>query len=315
MGLPTKVENFISDLIDRLFSSKGFQPVDLCRMAVRCMDQGSRQGINRTYAPNVFILTLHGNDYRKHAPVLHFIKADILACLKQHAVEHNYLLAGDLLLTLEEDEHTPEGTPRIIGRMSDGDEPDSVVSYRQQTPGDSPEQGSRDNAGTAPDYDPADPLSIIEEGVTVLREGHPEQAVEVLAAVENSARDTPQYQALMGVCRQLSGEPEQAEEHLYRLQQLVPDMNIPALPIPEVTDNGDNEQWQARKNLQKNRATFRLAVNIDGVCLIVGENTLRLENPYLDPAVTVRGKVEKTADIRPGDVVTLGTIRLHITKS
>ena len=54
MGLLTKVEEILDIPMDLFHRRRGFHPIDLNRMVRRCMEQGSRKGIKRTYVPNNF---------------------------------------------------------------------------------------------------------------------------------------------------------------------------------------------------------------------------------------------------------------------
>ena len=70
MGILTKVEDIISIPLEVFHRQKGFHPVDLNRLALRCMEQGTRKGINKVYAPNRFRVLLNPGDYRELHPFL-----------------------------------------------------------------------------------------------------------------------------------------------------------------------------------------------------------------------------------------------------
>ena len=309
--------------MERLFHRRrGFQPVDLCRMTVRCMEQGCRQGINRVYAPNDFIVLLNPLDYRELSSFIKNIRAEILEELTRIVTDRNYLLAGALTLKIKADDSVGGGLPTIRGKMTGSDEPDSVVTFQQHADDPQPAQqrtgpGEKKTSGFS---SAADPQSTIEEGVTLLREGHPEQAVEILTACDQEAEDIPQYHAVLGVCNRMLGREEEADVHFTRLQEL--GHVVPRLPLPldarkqvdsRKDRNGEkNEQdGENEKNAQKKTSGYRLEYTA-GASLIIRDNELVLENRYLDKSVTVDGRVSARAVVRPGSVLTMGTVHLRV---
>jgi hypothetical protein len=127
MALLTRIEEIISIPLELFHQRKGFHPVDLNRMALRCMEQGTRKGIRQVYAPNTFTVLLNPSDFRDLHPFLGTIGSDIKGELRRVAEERSYLLAGDLSVTLTTDEETPEGKPQVRGSMQGEAEPVSTV--------------------------------------------------------------------------------------------------------------------------------------------------------------------------------------------
>ena len=290
---------------------KGFHPVDLNRMALRCMEQGGRQGINRIYAPNDFVIMLHPSDYQEISPFLHTIRSEILQELKITVADRNYLLAGELTLKLKADDTAEEGKPMVRGRMSGKDEPDSVVKYEKEytePPSDGQDADATNKTGS--NVILSDSLTTLEEGVTVLREGNPERAMEVLSGIRKDACNVPQYHAVMGVCHQLLDHADEAKEHYSQLQDMQPDVSSALLLGYDGLSSAPDEKKETKT--QKKSAGYRLEANIAGVSLVIRDNELILENRYRDPAASVDGKVTEAVVIERGNVVTLGTVRLHV---
>lgn len=128
MGFLTKVENFISKPMDRIFKQKGFHPIDLSRLALRCMEKGCRKGLRNTYAPNTFLIYLHTTDYKDLYPFINVICTDIKSELQKMVDERNYVLAAELEVRLFESTEAREGIPEIRGVVCCETEPDSVLS-------------------------------------------------------------------------------------------------------------------------------------------------------------------------------------------
>ena len=322
MGIVTKVEEILSMPMEIFHRRKGFQPVDLSRMTVRCMEQGCKQGINRVYAPNDFIVLLNPLDYRELSSFIQNIRAEILEELTRIVTDRNYLLAGTLTLKIKADDGVGEGLPTIRGKMTGSDDPDSVVTFQQHADDPQPAQQQTGLTGKkTPDFtSAADPQTTIEEGVILLREGHPEQAVEILTACDQEAEDIPQYHAVLGVCSRMLGREEEAGVHFSRLEEM--GHVVPRLPPPD--DDRKQMDWREdrkeekngkdgknEKNAQKKNSGYRLEYTA-GASLIIRDNELILENRYLDKSVTVDGRVSKTEVIRPGSVLTMGTVHLRV---
>ena len=96
MALLTRIEDIISIPMELFHKQKGFHPVDLNRMAMRCMERGCRKGIKQVYAPNRFEVVLNPADHDDLRPFLSIIRSDITGELRRVIEERNYLLAGDL---------------------------------------------------------------------------------------------------------------------------------------------------------------------------------------------------------------------------
>jgi len=325
MGLMTKLEDILGMVMESLpHRLDRFHPVDLVRMSLRSMEQGSRQGINRIYAPNRFTVLLHPDDYQENVPLLDVIQNEIITALTDAVQKRGYLLPGELAVRIREDAQVRPGHPVVRGRMSGRDEPDSVVEYEQAAPKQPEEQQDGGGAGTGEEATviAAEPETIIEEGLTMIRDGNPGQAAVLLAEIEEDAADLPHYQAAMGVCQKMLGREEQAEEHFSRLRELRPDLVLPppvrlALDAPSAAgDQPENrDEKKAEKNdsgMQENETGCRLVTNIAGVAVLFRDNRLILENRYLNPAASVDGRVEESMEVKPGCEMVLGTVRLHV---
>ncbi len=183
MGLLTKVENILSAPMELFHKRQGFHPVDLSRMALRCLEQGCRKGLRQVYAPNTFLIQLHPNDYNELYAFNKVIIQDIVAELERVVQERKYTLAGEIEVSLHESQTIREGVPEIRGVVRCESEPDSILStVILEQEGD--DDGSREDSG--PSCYPFEKVKvqenlfnevkqdvdnpIPEEGRTVLRE-------------------------------------------------------------------------------------------------------------------------------------------------
>jgi len=291
MELLTKVEEILNIPMDLFHRRKGFHPVDLSRMALRCMEQGCRKGLNTNYAPNHFSVLLNPSDYKELYPFLQTIRSDIYHGLKKIVAERKYLLAGDLVVEILEDRQRPEGLPEVKGYMQDSDEPDSVVGFEQK------QEQEKDNVfGSIPIS--GDPITILEEGITLLRDGKVEEAVEVFSNAEADLKEMPQYHASMGVAMDMLGHSDDAKQHYDQLNEADPSALI-----------------EYHRDQKQKTTGYRLETDIPGVSLLFGTNGLVMENSYHDPSATVNGKNVPVIQIQSGDVITVGTMRMHVNKA
>ncbi|CAG37161.1 FhaA domain-containing protein [Desulfotalea psychrophila] len=128
MGFLTKVENILNIPMEKFHQGNDFHPIDLCRLAVRCLEQGCKKGLRRTYAPNTFHIYLHSNDYNELYPFLKVISSDIQAELERHIEERKYVLASNLEVFLFESTKVKPKRPEIKGLVCCESEPDTVLS-------------------------------------------------------------------------------------------------------------------------------------------------------------------------------------------
>jgi hypothetical protein len=126
MALLTRIEEFISRPMELFHKQKGFQPVDLNRMALRQMEIGCRKGIRQTYAPNHFIVCLNPHDLKDLDAFLEMICSEIKGELRRVVEERQYLLAGELTVEIVNDHKVQAGQPRVEARMHGGFDPYSA---------------------------------------------------------------------------------------------------------------------------------------------------------------------------------------------
>ena len=148
MGLITKIEDVIAAPMEFFHQRRGFQPVDLGRMALRCMERGCRQGLRAVFAPNCFRIFLSPEDYDELQPFREVIRSDVSHELSRVASERHYLLAADLVIEIVRDTNTPVGQPRVKGHMQGQEEPVSVISFIKDG------EGAAANEGDAVDQGP-----------------------------------------------------------------------------------------------------------------------------------------------------------------
>jgi len=278
---------------------KGFHPVDLNRMALRCMEQGCRKGIKSHYAPNNFSVHLSPSDHHDLFPFLDTIRSDIFCELDKVVSERGYILAGKLRVQILEDKQTEEGLPQVTGSMEGGDEPETFVSFTADTQKTDHDKQPLETPKQKPI--PLEPITMLEEGLTLLRDGATEEAMEIFSKTEDALGETSEFHAAMTVASQMKGDQEEAKKHML----LLSDLQNPQLP------------WKTDRTPEKNTEckTLKLETDIPGVSLLFGASTIQLENKYQDPSATVENKVAAVADIQEGDVVVLGTVRLHLVVS
>jgi len=309
MALMTRIEEIISIPLELFHNRKGFHPVDLNRLALRCMEQDSRKGIKKTYAPNRFRVLLNPDDYKDLYPFLDTIRSDISGELRRVVEERNYLLAGDLIVEIEADRNIDEGLPQVKAHMHGSREPYTVVSLNDKN--DNSEQtayspvpdgktvivlpGSKETLGVP-----------LQEGITMLREGRAEEAHSVLSSVQDDLKDSPIFQAAMAVALEMIDKRFEALEHYNRIETLDG-------PKPEVQRR---IEW-----IKKNKSTIRqehgateihgvLELSVPGVSIQFGKNGVSLKNKNLDQRVQVDGRVESRILLKDGASFSIGEVTM-----
>lgn len=127
MTILTKLEDIISIPLEIFHKQKGYQPVDICRMAVRCMIKGVRKGLRSVYVPNCFDVRLHPAEFKELSPFLSTIRSDIKSELMRVAKERGYVLKDSLDIKIVEDSRVEAGCPHVESSFGSGDGPTSSV--------------------------------------------------------------------------------------------------------------------------------------------------------------------------------------------
>lgn len=285
MGLLTKVENILSKPMEKIFKQKGFHPIDLSRLALRCLEKGCRKGMRRTYAPNTFLIYLHTSDYKDLYPFLKGIAEDITSELQRMVDERKYILAGDIEVRLLERATVKEGLPEIRGVVCCESEPDSVVSSTSLDDNldleieiNSSEQyksGSDDKSGDSATENNAAYTTIMEEGKTIVREDGWDEEMFLSA---NDQEPTPG-----------SGSVVEATSHATN--------SLPLLVEKE-------------KHSSK---VVVLQTNIPGVSLHIDVDYIMLENCLEYDKITVDGTVRPLTKLGAGSVVRIGELELKVS--
>lgn len=309
MALLTRIEEIISIPLELFHQRKGFHPVDLNRMALRCMEQGTRKGIRQIYAPNAFTVLLSPADYRELSPFQDTIRADIKGELRRVAEERNYLLAGDLSVALVSDEETPAGVPQVNGVMQGKDEPMSTVLLADvEKPATPLTDNTRRDAPTVI-LVPAEEQAVddpVAEGISFLREGQVKAAAERLADAGPEKVDTPQFLAAMAVAMELLGNASQAGRFYRRLQEVDE-------PRPEVQRRIDylsdaSSRYTAGDTIHGE--VGRIELGDTGACIHFGTGTFQLHNPLNDLTVQVNGSVHQHCQLKEGDKIRVGDFEM-----
>ena len=309
MALLTRIEEIIGIPMELFHQRKGFHPVDLNRMALRCMEQGTRKGIRQIYAPNAFTLRLSLSDYQDLAPFEDTIRADVKGELRRVAEERNYLLAGDVSVTLLADETIPAGMPQITAAMQGKTEPVSTVLLSDLEMSDSPSPDISDrDAPTVvmlPDAERAtdDPVA---EGIRFLREGRLEAAADRLTAAGPQSGDTPHFLAAMGVAMELLGFASQARQFYRRLQEIEGPRPDVQRRIDYLADNLSRDPERGVPHGEVGR--IELGDTGASICFDAGD--VQLHNPRNDPRVQVDGSAQKHCRLKAGAIIRFGDVEM-----
>jgi hypothetical protein len=266
------------------------------------MEQGSRKGIRQTYAPNAFTMLLNPADYRELTPFLDTISSDVKGELQRVAEERNYLLAGELTITLAADADTPEGKPRVNGSMQGKAESTTTVMLSEMETGLHPSPEAVRDALTVillPSDEPArhDP---IEESICFLREGEVKAAADSLAKAGPDQKDTPRFLAAMAVAMEMLGQSKQAGRYYRRLQEV------------------DGPRPGVQRRIE-HLATFasmetgepgRIELSGTGAAIRFRPDTVELDNPQQDARVQVNGVVQRRVRLKTGDTIRIGNLEM-----
>jgi tetratricopeptide (TPR) repeat protein len=313
MALLTRIEEIIGIPLELFHQQKGFHPVDLSRLALRCMEQGTRQGIRQTYAPNAFTVLLHPADYEELKPFLDTISSDIKGEIQRVAEERSYLLAGNLAVTLTPNGETPEGKPKVNGMMQGEADPISTVMLSDaETSMMQPQEESERDAATVillpADEKPCD--DQIEEGISFLKEGSVEKADACLKKAASNNEDSPRFLAAKAVVMELTGRPLQAGELYQQLQKI----DGPRADVQRRIEYLNSSAHSAAWDDNHSTAFSRLELSGTGASICFDAESLQVFNPQKDARVQVNGGVQHHIRLEEGDRIEVGFLKMEFRK-
>lgn len=156
MGALGNLERFLERLFERpasrLFGAH-LQPVHLQRRIERAMETERATGVDRTYAPNVFRLSLHPGDLAELAPVAEELAAELADAALAFARAHHFALADRPRVELVEDDSVATGDVRVTTAYSGARGP-SPAGARSTAPGPGPEPDVARRTGALPEEPP-----------------------------------------------------------------------------------------------------------------------------------------------------------------
>jgi len=321
MGIPTTIEDFISRPMDMVHTGKRFQPVDLNRMALKCLERGSRKGINRIYAPNQFRIILSCNDYKDLSPFLNRLMQDIKSELCKVVEERNYLLAGELKISIERSENKSVA-PVVTGIMQSSNDSESLISKPQNRESTElseikkysdlktvimlPGYEGRDNYQRSPEkqtrLDEIILLPESDESVSSvsLKTEHSEKKEK-----DNAMCVADKNRCVVDTLSSVSGFFSTIKRFLaYNKNKLVlfflPE-NIRRNIIQET--NSDFKKGFLEKS--------KFEISIPGAEIYFEKEGIFLLNKKLDHNIRVNGKIEPVLSVKKGDLIELGGISLR----
>ena len=310
MALLTRIEEIIGIPLEWFHQQRGFHPVDLNRMALRCMEQGTRKGIRQTYAPNAYTVMLNPADYHELVPFLDTIASEIKGELQRVAEERKYLLAGELTVSLTAEGNTPEGKPQIDGMMQGNDESVATVMLSDVEQVALPVfEGMQRDAATvihlpADEQEGTDP---IEDSISLLREGKVHAASDCLSKVDPEESETPRFLAAKAVVMEMQGQPSKAGKYYQRL--LAIDGTRPDLQH-RIAHLATRSSEQAGVGVSS-RESGRIELGDTGASLRFSADAVELDNPRQDPMVMVNGTVQQRSSLKDGDTIRIGFLEMN----
>lgn len=312
MGLLTRIEDIISIPMEKFHTRRGFHPVDLNRLAVRCMEQGSRRGIKKVYAPNRFRILLNPEDYRELYPFLDMIRSEITGELRLLVDERKYLLAGEVQMDIVEDPDTPVGLPQIKYRMQENGETESVERMSDQDVRDrrTAPSPSRDSDTVILLAEPeSDAEKRLEDGVGNLKEGQPQIAFDKLSDLSDADDEleaSPRFHAAMAVALEMMGRPEEALSHYRRIEAI----DGPRPMVQRRIEWIENAAGRPDAAPAAPTPLGFLETGVPGAVIRLDTGGIYLENRHRDPAVRVNGEIVAETALKDGGRIQIGNTEL-----
>jgi hypothetical protein len=305
----TRIEEIINIPMDYIFHRRaGFQPVDLVRLAMRCMERQARKGIRQTYAPNRFSVVLHPSDYRELYGFLGILRSEIKGELRRVVEERNYLLAGDLEVEIVEEARIKKGLPEVQAFMQGEQQPNESVVLEDE------EKSATGSGADADDHtliieppEPAaSPAAGFDRGLTLLKEGRAAEAADTITLVDESEVDGVEYHAALGAAMEMMGRTPEAVSHYRNVIQLGGPQPLMQKRIAWLGHNPDD-----RAASKTHAETLgRLAIPAHGVVFHLRTDGIFVENQGEAAAVTVDGEASLGAPLPDGAVIALDGLEL-----
>ncbi|HEX2241480.1 MAG TPA: DUF3662 and FHA domain-containing protein [Actinomycetota bacterium] len=121
MGVAKSIEERLEALVEGFFTKafrSGLQPVEVGRRILREMAAGQTLSVNRTYAPNEFLVRLGEDDYERFKQMEAGLEKEFSELVIEQAKEKRWNLMGLPRVTFERDESLGKGEFRVQASLS-----------------------------------------------------------------------------------------------------------------------------------------------------------------------------------------------------
>ena len=116
MGIIEKLERVFGTLIEGFFRRKiprRIQPIEIGRALIVSLDKNKQVSMARTYAPNHYVIYLHGEDLAHIQCVAATLTEELKGVLRDKAERDKLSFVGDLELEFKQDDSLTIGASRI----------------------------------------------------------------------------------------------------------------------------------------------------------------------------------------------------------
>jgi|GEM_PF-6158623 len=309
MALMTRIEEIINIPMEYIFHRRaGFQPVDLVRLAMRCMEQRTRKGIRQTYAPNRFSVLLHPSDYRELFGFLGILQSEIKGELRRVVEERNYLLAGELEVEILEEGRIKKGLPEVQAFMLGEAQPDASMVMDEADRSLTGDNANVDDhtliiePSVAQEPQPED----FDRGLALLREGRAAEAADTITLIDESEVGGAEYHAALGAAMEMMGKRAEAVAHYHSAIQLGGPQPLVQKRI-EWLGRSSEIGAEAEKPLE---ILGRLSIPTLGVVLQLRTDGVYVENPNGSAAVEVNAEPTQGVLLKDGAEVSLDGLKM-----
>ena len=117
-GLEGSLEKYIEGFFKDKFKGR-VQPAEIAKKLAREMRDHRRTGINKSYAPNAFVVYLSPGDYADLATLSASLSQELQEYISQKAQEKRYTLTGAPLVEFAQEDGEETGYIRIVSGFSE----------------------------------------------------------------------------------------------------------------------------------------------------------------------------------------------------
>lgn len=113
-----RVERLVERTFGRIFKS-GLHPVEILRKVARAQDLQKIVYAGRVVAPNVFVVEISVEDYRRIQATEGRLEAEIALALTRQAAREGWTLRGPVRVEFQTSDRIPQGTMEVSAEMAE----------------------------------------------------------------------------------------------------------------------------------------------------------------------------------------------------